>query len=268
MRVRIDWLAAVALVWAPPLHAQVSWQRGDQSWCDSTGSQSSERFCEVRTATVPSTGSLNVDGRGNGGVRIEAWDRSEVEIVARVSADAQSDERAEELGRSVEIAADGGRIRAEGLSSERREHWSVSYRLRVPRDTDLDVRTTNGGIQIAEVSGDIGFRAVNGGVTLRDLAGDVRGRTTNGGLDVELAGDAWSGNGMDVETTNGGVSMSIPAEYSADLVVGTTNGQIETDFPLTIQGRIGRQPLRATLGDGGPTLRAVTTNGGVHITRN
>ena len=142
----------------------------------------------------------------------------------------------------------------------------MSYRVRVPKSTDLMLRTTNGGIDVAEVSGAIDFRATNGGVRLTGVAGDVRGHTTNGGLHVELAGDGFAGAGMDVETTNGGVTLVVPEDYDAELVTGTVNGGIDVDFPITVRGRIGRQ-LRTTLGDGGPTIRAMTTNGGVKIRR-
>jgi hypothetical protein len=223
--------------------------------------------CEVRTVTLPATAALDVDGGPNGGIEVEAWTGAQVEIEARVSARAPDEVRAEELLRSVEISAEGGRIAADGARQERRESWSVSYRIRVPTDTDLTLRTTNGGIDVANVSGDIDFRATNGGVELIGLAGDVRGRTTNGGLRIELAGNSWTGSGMDVETTNGGVTMMIPEGYSAELEVGTTNGGIEVDFPVTIQGRIGRRALRTTLGDGGSPVRAVTTNGGVRVVR-
>ena len=39
------------------------------------------------------------------------------------------------------------------------------------------------------------------------------------------------------------------------------------DFPITVQGRIGRS-LSTDLGNGGQTIRATTTNGGVEIRRN
>jgi DUF4097 and DUF4098 domain-containing protein YvlB len=103
-------------------------------------------------------------------------------------------------------------------------------------------------------------------VDLADLAGNVRGRTTNGGLRVELGGAAWSGEGLDVQTTNGGVTLMIPENYSAELELGTTNGRVNVDFPITVQGRIGRQ-MRTTLGEGGRPVRVVTTNGGVRVAR-
>ncbi len=159
-----------------------------------------------------------------------------------------------------------GGIRAEGPRTERREWWSVSYRLLVPRRSDLGLETMNGGIRIAGVDGHIEFHAMNGGVKLTDLSGDVRGRTTNGGLEVELSGAAWTGAGLDVETTNGGVTLRIPEDYSARIETGTVNGGIEVDFPVTVEGRIGRR-LNFDIGDGGATLRASTTNGGVRIRR-
>ena len=43
----------------------------------------------------------------------------------------------------------------------------------MPRQNDLDLNATNGGISIEGVHGTIQFDTTNGGVTLRDLAGDV-----------------------------------------------------------------------------------------------
>ena len=94
----------------------------------------------------------------------------------------------------------------------------------------------------------------------------MRGRTTNGGVEAELTGDTWEGTGLDLETTNGGVRLRIPEDYSARLETGTVNGGIDIDFPVTVQGRIGRE-FSTTLGGGGPLLRAETTNGHVRISR-
>ena len=96
----------------------------------------------------------------------------------------------------------------------------------VPRRADLSVETHNGGISIAEVNGKIDFSAVNGGVVLKRIGGAVRGSTTNGGLVIELSGDRWDGETLDVSTTNGGVVMSVPENYSANLETGTVNGSV------------------------------------------
>jgi hypothetical protein len=260
-------VAVLAASMAGQAGAQVNWARSGDGRCERWGGdRDSERFCETLTATVASTGSIRVDGGMNGGVEVLAWDRNEVEVRASVWANAGSEDRAREIARAVEVSVSGGRVSAEGPDTGRRESWGVSYELRVPRSSNLDLETMNGGITVEDVSGDIRFSAKNGGVHLTGVAGDVRGRTTNGGLHIELDGERWAGAGLDAETVNGGVDLTIPRNYSAELVTGTVNGGIDIDFPVTVSGRIGRQ-LRTTLGDGGPTIRAMTTNGGVRVKR-
>jgi hypothetical protein len=63
------------------------------------------------------------------------------------------------------------------------------------------------------------------------------------------------------------VRLRVPEDYSARLETGTVNGGIDVDFPVTVQGRLGRE-FSTTLGDGGPLVKAATTNGQVRVTRN
>jgi DUF4097 and DUF4098 domain-containing protein YvlB len=85
-------------------------------------------------------------------------------------------------------------------------------------------------------------------------------------LVVELGGDRWDGESLDVSTTNGGVVMSVPENYSANLQTSTVNGSVSVDFPVTVQGRLTKQ-LALNLGSGGAMVKATTTNGGVRLKR-
>ena len=163
----------------------------------------------------------------------------------------------------------GGRVYATGPDGNRnREWWSVSYRINVPRKNDLDLRASNGGITIVGVTGNMRFDTTNGGVKLQDIGGRVNGETRNGGLNVLLSGNKWDGEGLDVETSNGGVTLSLPDNYNAELETRTVNGGLNIDFPITVQGELtGRRGLQTTLGSGGPLVRVRTTNGGVKISR-
>jgi hypothetical protein len=259
-------LAVLALGIATSAEAQ-GWQRSDAGWCDEEwGGRDSDRSCHMLSADFGDPGRLSIDGGMNGGVTVEGWNRDVVEVRAKVWANARSESRARELAAAVSIEYDDGELRAEGPDTERRESWGVTFEIRVPHATDLDIETFNGGISVAEVSGRIRFDALNGGVHLVETGGDVEGQTVNGGVHIELDGSSWSGSGMDVRTTNGGVTVRVPGDYSARLETRTVNGGIDIDFPVTVQGRIGRS-LNIELGDVGPTVRAVTTNGGVRIIR-
>lgn len=235
----------------------------DDDWCDAGGNDRPSA-CEVREWTVGAPGDLTVNAKPNGGISVEAWDRNEMQVRAKVHTWGESDASAREILGNVDVTV-GGKISAEGPKSKNEEGWSVSYRIMVPRSTDLDLVSTNGGITIDGINGELRFQTTNGGIHLTDIGGDVEGKTTNGGVHIALTGDTWSGKGMAVQTTNGGVKVSIPSGYSAHLETATTNGGLNVGFPVTVQGKIDRK-LSVDLGNGGPTLKITTTNGGVRIT--
>jgi DUF4097 and DUF4098 domain-containing protein YvlB len=224
------------------------------------------RFCDVREKRISAPRNLDVDGQQNGGVNVHGWDRDEVLILAKIQSEGEDASEARDIASGITVSVDGGRIRADGPSTRRRQSWSVSYDVWMPRQTDLHVATQNGGISVEDVDARLDLGAQNGGITLRRVSGDVRGETTNGPLNVALEGDQWRGPGLDLRTTNGPVHLEIPDGYSARLETGTVNGGMHIDFPVTLQGMIGRR-ITTTLGRGGALIRAVTTNGPVEISR-
>lgn len=222
--------------------------------------------CEIKEQTLPAAGAISVDGRQNGGVSVKGWDRNEILARARIQTAAPTQAEADALAQQITVQTAGAKIFANGPENGRDHYWSVSYEVFVPRRSDLSLSAHNGGISISDVQGRLDFTTSNGGVALRRVGGTVHGGTTNGGLSIELAGDRWDGEELDVKTTNGGISMSVPENYSAHLETGTVNGNLSIDFPVTVQGRITRE-LAVNLGSGGPTIRAMTTNGGVRVKR-
>ncbi|HYE57271.1 MAG TPA: DUF4097 family beta strand repeat-containing protein [Rhodothermales bacterium] len=269
MRTRLLTLTLSLIVLVPVGRAQQV--TTDHEWCrreqnSYNNGRRYERHCEVRTYDLGRVSSFTVDAGSNGGIKVIAWDRPTAELHARVTAQARTEEEARRLADGVEIRT-GGTIRADIPDDREDNEWaSVSYELRVPRSSDLDLEANNGGIAIEGVTGRIRFETSNGGVALTDVGGDVEGRTSNGGLNVALSGERWEGEGLNVRTSNGGVRLSVPEGFGADLEVGTTNGQIDLGFPVTVEGRIGRR-VQTTLGRGGPPVRVITTNGGVILRR-
>jgi hypothetical protein len=223
------------------------------------------RFCDVRQTTINDpASSIRVDAGPNGGVSVFGWDKPTMLVVARIQANAEDDAGARDLAGRIKLTTERGRIESEGPSTRRHEGWSVSYDIYLPKSTALDVSTRNGGVSVEGVKGKLDLGTTNGGIHLADVAGDVRAETTNGGVSATLSGTSWDGSGLDLRTTNGGVTLEIPRDYNARLETGTTNGGFDTDFPITIQGSFGRR-ITTTLGKGGPMIRATTINGGVRI---
>lgn len=224
--------------------------------------------CQVRDTRLGAPGSaLTVDASPNGGIRVEGWDQPDVLVRAVVQTWGETDQDARNVLDAVRVDAAGARVTAAGpeRDGERsRRGWSVSYRIWAPRRTALDLVARNGGVAIHAMQGEARFSTTNGGVTLDDVSGRMVGRTANGGVTVRLSGARWDGAGLDVETTNGGVTLAMPRDYSAALEVSTVNGGLRSDFPVTLPEGRGRE-LRATLGSGGPLIKVRTVNGGVRL---
>lgn len=244
-----------------------NWHTGE---CDENGNHwGKPHVCQMRqtTFTLPS-GHLSVNTT-NGGIEVMGEDRSDVELDAKVTAWGPSDAEARDLLNQVAIDTDNGNVRDHGPRSSflDRSGYSVSYKLHVPRHlAGMEVHSMNGGIELSKVDGQLRFSTTNGGVELSALSGDVEGHTVNGGLEIALSGDRWQGEGLHADTTNGGIAMHVPANYSAHLETSTVNGGISIGFPVTVQGEI-KNHLDTNLGSGGATIHAQTTNGGVEISR-
>jgi hypothetical protein len=262
--VAVMFLSAVAA----PLAAQQQARAASGGCANESWGDDRQGFCEVREYTIPATGAtLTVDASPNGGIVVEGSPRRDIVVQAKVVATADTEDEARAIAGRVQVVATATRVDADGPRNlDRHGRWHVSYRLAVPTNTPLSLKSTNGGISVDAVNSTVDLSTTNGGVKLSRMAGDIEGRTTNGGIEVDLEGSAWDGNGLDLQTTNGGVRLMVPAQYNAHLETGTTNGSVKIDFPVMVDGTR-RRSFVTDLGSGGATLRVRTSNGGVKISK-
>lgn len=238
-----------------------------ESW--SNGEKVSAK--DLREMTIPSAYQLKVDSK-NGRITVKGENRSDVLVRACVKTYAESKAQADSLARAIRILT-SPEVRAENTPDE---NWSVSYEISVPNSQNLDLASGNGRITISDVQGQINFKTGNGRITLDNVGGNIKGRTNNGRVTVKLAGFAWNGNGMDIETGNGRITLYMPANYAANVEVGTSNGRFTSDFaelqmPKTStrwEKRSGPKTVSASINGGGAPIRLVTTNGRVTIKSN
>jgi hypothetical protein len=252
-----------------PLPAQMQNNTEKQLTCSNGGGNDRDRarHCEIREQSVASIGRLNIDASPNGGVTVKGWLRGDVLVRARIEASGETEGAAANLASRVMIDSSGGQVRATGPESANNSWWSVGYEIFVPQLTDVTLKSNNGGLTISDVRGQIHFDAVNGGVRLKRVAGEVTGATVNGGIDVELTGAMADWRQMELKTNNGGVTVTMPAHYSARVQAETGMGRIQSDFPLppNADGRGGRMDFN--IGSGGPPIHITTGNGGIRLKR-
>jgi DUF4097 and DUF4098 domain-containing protein YvlB len=140
---------------------------------------------------------------------------------------------------------------------------NVDFKLSVPAGVRFVGRTVNGGIDASRIQADAEAETVNGGVDL-DSTGSARATTVNGGIKARLGRADWTGT-LKLETVNGGIDVSVPDGLNAEVSASTVNGDIETQFPISVTGRIGHRKLEGTIGSGGRLLEMKTVNGGIDL---
>ena len=226
-----------------------------------------ERHCEVRTTTVRAGGgTISMDAGRNGSISIRGGDVETITVIAKIAATASTQGEADAIAKQVKINVTPTQITSDGPDQTNHRNWYVSFDVIVLRAAAVMARTQNGGVSLEGLTGRSEAHAVNGPVSIHNMSGEVVGRTQNGPVVADLQGTKWQGVGLDLQTTNGPVDLRIPDGYNAHLETGTVNGPMRFDFPVTVQGRINRR-LSFDLGSGGPTIRAVTTNGPVVVRR-
>jgi hypothetical protein len=256
--------ACIGLAVFPSL-AQMKDNTEKQMTCNNGGGDRDRaRHCEIREQSLPSIGRLTIDAGPNGGASVKGWMRGDVLVRARVEASGDTEGDAANLVSRVMVDSSGGQVHATGPESGNNSWWSVSYEIFVPQMSDVSLKTRNGGLNISDIRGQIQFDAVNGGVNLKRVAGEVTGATVNGGINVELSGTMLDARQMELSTHNGGVTVAMPAQYSARVQAETGMGRISSDFPLPPNAaRSGK--LEFAIGAGGPPIHITTGNGGIHL---
>ena len=242
---RLALVAAVAATWGCDVAAM--------------GPQERQRISETRRLDPQGTFTLE---NTNGSVVIETWNESSVSIEAeKVAPESQLDEL------RVEINGEGSRV--DVTTRYPRGGWGrtrghVDYRVKVPRDAEVEVETTNGALKVLGAGGAVRATTTNGSVEVADAGGDIEASTTNGSIRAGYR-QSPAGGTQRMSTTNGSVTLTLPGDASGDFSASTVNGGISTDFPLQVSGRFGGRKLRGRLGDGSPRFELSTVNGAVKI---
>lgn len=154
-----------------------------------------------------------------------------------------------------------------GGTWSRGDEIEVVMRVRVPDGVKTVARSTNGGISAEGLSSEVDASTTNGDVNIRTSGGYVNATTTNGSISASL-GRLTGAEPMRFTTTNGSVTLFAPPSLSADLEMATVNGDLHSEFPITMTGRFLRNSIKATLGQGGRSIIVRTTNGDVSLKRN
>ena len=148
---------------------------------------------------------------------------------------------------------------------------------------EIDVITSNGTIEISDSYGPVQLATTNGNIKADNVHGTFQGRTSNGNIEARLfevpAGSpvkANTSNGrvdltLDVlktdiraATSNGSISVHLPANLNARINATTSNSTVSSDFEVK-SGSSTKRHLDGVVGTGGPAIELNTSNGDIRL---
>ena len=99
--------------------------------------------------------------------------------------------------------------------------FNVEFHVVVPKSYHVDLQTSGGSIQVADLDGDVIAATSGGSLRFGNIDGTVKGRTSGGSVSVE------SCNGdIDVKTSGGSITLG---RVSGNMVAHTSGGSINVN---------------------------------------
>jgi len=160
---------------------------------------------------------------------------------------------------------------------------SVSYEIKLPRNTDLVLYTAIGEIKVSDLEGDLEVKSVLGSLDIRRLTGNLKADLSLGEIELrEVRGSVTAetgageikavfdrveeGNEIDLSTFLGEINLTLPSSLAADLNISTGIGELDLDFPADdIDGKVYKRRVKGKINGGGPEIKARTSLGHVEI---
>jgi hypothetical protein len=138
----------------------------------------------------------------------------------------------------------------------------VSYQITLPAAVAVEAETVNGRLGASKRTGDLVLSTVNGAVKVEGQDGPLKVNTVNGSVEVTFAGAMRQAS---LETVNGSVTITCAKDSSIRCALQTTNGRIQSEFPVAIEGKWGPKEARGSINGGKESLAVETVNGDVRL---
>ena len=127
---------------------------------------------------------------------------------------------------------------------------------------NFDGTTSNGRIEVNAVEGSVVLKTSNGGIDVRDVQGEFDIESSNGS--VFYRGNMTAGGSNRLVTSNGDVVVELQGKPSVVLDAETSNGEVTSELPI-LATVTRKERLVGKIGDGEADLYIRTSNGEITI---
>lgn len=238
---------------------------------------------------------LTLYGAPDGSITVEGWPRAEIEIVADIELQADTEEELARLAavNGFVLDEDATHFRLVTTGTHDRKFmqkaaktnpaaknfpkhllampWRIDYRIRVPASVDLDVFAGRGALVFGGVQGALHLNAGESRSVLTLAGGDVSATVVGGSLLLRVPVQSWSGRGATVKMAAGELTVALPAGFNGEVSATILRtGRIE-GADAVFAGAEGSNPtgrsLRVRSGGGGAPLTFEVVDGMIRFER-
>lgn len=235
-------------------------------------------------------GTVSIIGAPNGSIKIEGWQKNEVEISAEVEMQAETEADLAELAKvnGFVIDNDFGHIRITSIGTHDKTYmkrvakkfpknllglpFKINYEIKVPMYSDLNVDGGRGDLILSNVEGAIRVNYLESNAALNLIGGSISVTVGKGNVTVVIPNRSWRGRSVDVQVALGNLDVQLPMNLNANVTaqilrVGEINNSLTnikprdrskfTEKMISAKAGNGGAPLSFTVGDG--TMKLLET---------
>lgn len=233
-------------------------------------------------------GTVTVTGAPFGSVRIEGWNKNEIEVSAEIVIEAPTEADLAKLAdvngfvfdttfnhlRITSVGThDKGYLKKSGKKVPKNLiglPFRIDYAIKVPRYCDLNVTGGEGDFYLSGVDGNLRINFIKGNASMSLDGGAVQAIFGTGDVTVRIPTRAWRGRFADISLTSGKMSVFLPpglnSVFDAEIL---RSGAIVNNFaelkPRTRADKFTDRLMVAKAGNGGVPLKFTVGEGSLSI---
>lgn len=233
-------------------------------------------------------GTVTVTGAPFGSIRIEGWNRNEIEISAEIEIQAPTEADLAMIAGFSGFVLDSSfnhlRVTSVGphdktFLKKRKiklpKHlvglpFKIDYVLKVPRFCDLNIDGGAGNFSLVGVDGNMRINYVKGDAKMSLDGGAVQAVFGEGNVEIAIPTRSWRGRFADIQLSRGNMSIALPVALNASVSATILRtGQIENSVaaikPRTRNDKFTEKSIIGNAGNGGIPITLTVGDGTMKI---
>jgi DUF4097 and DUF4098 domain-containing protein YvlB len=161
-----------------------------------------------------------------------------------------------------------GDLNASGLKGAISLHSADGHQTIADVSGTLTVQSSDGGVDMHNIAGTLDAHTSDGNLNVSGKLDSLNIRTSDGSLTLELASGTTLKADSTLHSSDGSITVRLPKDLSANLDISSSDGKIDSNLPLTLDGFHGGSgnSIKGKLNAGGALFTIHTSDGSVHLT--